>query len=36
MTKTKTRVLALVAALAGVLFFWRRRQQSDTPSDGQF
>jgi hypothetical protein len=33
MSSTKARVVALVAALAGVVFFWRRKQQPDTPAE---
>ena len=36
MTAAKARVLVLLSVIAGVVFFWRRKQQDDTPSDGQF
>ncbi len=38
MNGTKARITAVVAAITGVLFFWKRKRSepSDTASDGQF
>lgn len=36
MNAAKARVLVLLSVVAGVVFFWRRAQQDDEPSDGQF
>ncbi len=36
MNAAKARVVALLSLVAGVVFFWRRKQQTDTPTDGQF